>query len=186
MRAVVVALALLAIAPTAEARAASCPVTVSRASGAAPLRVTFHARCRSKAYHWRFGDGAVSSGRTVSHTFRGGRFSPVLRAQRGTTRLAPVTSVALTVSAPSHAGYGDTVALRARVTPSLPVRLGDERFVGGRLSVTVTQPFLRVSAGPVTVRKTIVVKPILDVRLDGSRTIGAPLKVVARLRPADA
>jgi hypothetical protein len=161
-------------------------VTVSRALGAAPLRVTFHARCASKPYRWRFGDGTAARGRTVTHTFRGGRFSPVLVSARGTTRLTPVTSVALTVDAPSHAGYGDTVALRAKVTPAMPVRVGHQQFVGGKLSVTVTQPFLSVSAGPVTVRKTIVVKPILDVRLDGSRTIGAPLKVVASVRPPTA
>ena len=51
----------------------------------------------------------------------------------------------------------------------MPVRLGGELFRGGALTITVTQPFLTVSAGPATVRKTIVVKPLLDVRLDGSR-----------------
>jgi hypothetical protein len=66
------------------------------------------------------------------------------------------------------------------------VRLGADVFGGGRLSITVTQPFLTVTAGPATVRKTIVVKPLLDVQLDGARTVGAPLEVVAVLRPASA
>ena len=94
--------------------------------------------------------------------------------------------MALTVVAPGHADYGDTVTLRATVKPQMPVRLGTDVFRGGRLDITVTQPNLTVSAGPVTVHETIVVKPLLDVQLDGARTVGAPLKVVAVLRPASA
>jgi lipoprotein-anchoring transpeptidase ErfK/SrfK len=184
--AVVIALAVLAFAPAAGAGRAACPVKVSSATGAAPLRVTFHAKCASLAYHWRFGDGTRASGRTVTHTFGGGRFSPVLTTGPGLTKLAPLTSVALTVVAPRRADYGATVTLRAKVTPAMPVRLGGELFRGGALPITVTQPFLTVSAGPATVRKTIVVKPLLDVQLDGSRMIGAPLKAVAVLRPANA
>jgi peptidoglycan hydrolase-like protein with peptidoglycan-binding domain len=171
----------------AQARAAACPVQASAALGAAPLRVTFHARCASRNYRWRFGDGGRGRGRTVTHTFRsGGRFAPLLTTDTGLTRVKRVTSVALTVDAPSRADYGATVTLRARVKPQMPVRLGTELFRGGKLDITVTQPFLTVSAGPATVRTSIVVKPLLDVQLDGSRMIGAPLKVVAVLRPAGA
>jgi peptidoglycan hydrolase-like protein with peptidoglycan-binding domain len=66
------------------------------------------------------------------------------------------------------------------------VRLGPYRFRNGVLTITVTQPFLTVVAGPAVVRRSIVVKPRLDVRLDGARTLGSPLHVVATLRPAHA
>ena len=54
---------------------------------------------------------------TVTHTFGGGRFSPCSRPTPASTQLAPVTSVALTVVAPSRADYGATVTLRAKVKP---------------------------------------------------------------------
>src|SRR5262245_51134904 len=113
LRGVIVLGAILALAPVADAHAARCPVNVSSASGAAPLRVTFHAKCTSGTYRWRFGDGTRAAGRTVKHSFRGGRFSPTLVTDRGATRIAPITSVALTVVAPNHAEYGATVMLRA-------------------------------------------------------------------------
>jgi lipoprotein-anchoring transpeptidase ErfK/SrfK len=186
LRGSIVLAAVLAVAPAANARTTACGVKVSTVSGAAPLRVTFHAECASPDYRWRFGDGTRAHGRTVTHAFGGGRFSPVLTTKRGTTRIRPITSVALTVVAPNHAEYGDTVTLRARVKPAMPVRLGPDVFRGGKLAITVTQPSLTVSAGPATVRKTIVVKPLLDVQLAGARTVGSPLRVVAVLRPAGA
>jgi len=148
--------------------------------------VTFRAKCASPSYRWRFGDGTTARGRAVTHTFGGGRFTPVLTTARGASRIPAVTSVALTLDAPNRADYGATVVLRASVKPELPVRLGREVFRDGRLAITVTQPFLTVTAGPATVRKEIVVKPLLDIRLDGSRMLGSPLKVVAHLEPAHA
>src|SRR5262249_17165682 len=98
MRGVVIAITVLVLAPAAHA---GCPVPVSRDHGAAPLRVVFRAGCASKVYRWRFGDGTAATGRTVTHTFRAGRFTPVLRTKGGgVRRLGPVTSIALRLVAP--------------------------------------------------------------------------------------
>ena len=182
-RAAVVAAVSLALAPAAHA---ACPVSVSVDRGAAPLRVAFHAGCNSAKYTWAFGDGTVAHGRTVRHTYSGGRFRPSLTTDAGTRPVAPVTSVSLAVTGPAKADYGQTVTFHATVKPEIPVYLAGKRFHHGALTMTATQPFLTAVAGPAVVRKSIVVKPRLDVSLAGSETIGAPLSVVAVLRPANA
>ena len=183
MRALGAVIALLAFAPAAQA---ACPVIASRSVGAAPLRVVFHASCASTSYRWDFGDGAAAKGKSVAHAYPGGRFTPTLTTDSGARSLPVVTSVALSLVVPRKADYGASVTLRAQVKPALPVRLGGRFFRHGELSITVTQPFLTAVAGPVAIRKAIVVRPRLDVRLDGARTIGSPLHVVAILRPANA
>ena len=182
-RAAVVAAASLALAPAAHA---ACPVSVSVDRGAAPLRVTFHAGCSSSKYTWAFGDGTVAHGRTVHHTYSGGRFRPALTSDSGKHRVAAVTSVSLAITGPTKADYGQRVTFHAIVVPNVPVHLAGQRFHHGALTMTVTQPYLTAVAGPAVVRRTIVVKPRLDVSLAGSETIGAPLSVTAVLRPASA
>ncbi len=177
---------VLALAPAAHAAHAACPVKVSLARGAAPLRVSFRATCASESYRWAFGDGKVARGRSVAHTYAGGRFTPVLATGSGAHRLAPVTSVALSLSAPRRAAYGERVTLHASVKPEVPVYLDGRRFRHGKLKFTVTRPFLTAVAGPAVVRRAIVVTPRLEVSLRGSTTIGSPLDVVAVLRPAHA
>jgi cell wall hydrolase len=183
MRAPAAIVATLAFAPAAQA---ACPATVSAVRGSAPLRVSFHALCTSASYRWTFGDGRVGKGRSVTHTYAGGRFVPALSTDSGKRTLAPITSVALSLRAPHKADYGESVTLHAQVVPKLPVRLGNRLFRHGELTITVTQPFLTVVAGPAAVHEEIIVKPRLDVQLDGSRTVGSPLHVVAILRPAHA
>lgn len=183
MRPIAAVLAGLAFAPAAHA---ACPVVVSASRGAAPLRVSFHAACDSATYRWDFGDGTHADGTTATHAYAGGRFTPSLTTDAGVQRLSPVTAVALSVVVPRKAAYGSRVMLHARVVPQLPVRLGARRFQHGALTVTVTQPFLTVVAGPAVVHRVVEVEPRLDVRLDGARTVGSPLRVVAVLHPAHA
>src|SRR5690242_4305514 len=173
---------MLAFAPAAHA----CTAKISAVRGAAPLRVSFRALCTSSTYRWDFGDGRTAEGQAVTHTYAGGRFAPRLATDAGTDRLAPILSVALSIVAPRKADYGQSVTLRAHVVPKVPVRIGNRRFRDGKVTITVTQPFLTAVAGPAVVCRAIVVKPRLDVRLDGSPTVGAPLHVVAVLRPAHA
>ena len=182
-RAAVVAALSLALAPAAHA---ACPASVSVDRGAAPLRVTFHAGCRSSKYRWAFGDGTTAQGRTVHHTYGGGRFQPVVTTDAGAHPVAPVTSVSLHLTAPRKAEYGQKVTLHAVVEPEVPVYVAGQRFRHGALTITVTEPHLTAVAGPAVVRRTIVVTPRLDVTLKGSETIGSPLSVEAVLRPAHA
>jgi peptidoglycan hydrolase-like protein with peptidoglycan-binding domain len=182
-RAPIAAVLALAAAPVANA---ACPVHLSDADGAAPLRVVFRAACSSTSYRWNFGDGKSAVGRSVVHTYGGGRFRPTLTTSSSHVRLAPVTSVSLEVVAPRKADYGEAVILHATVEPKLPVRLGGRVFRRGSLRLTVTRPFLTFVAGPAVVRRTIAVRPSLDVELKGRETIGSDLRVVAVLRPAHA
>jgi peptidoglycan hydrolase-like protein with peptidoglycan-binding domain len=182
-RSAVIAAIFLALAPAAHA---ACPVSVSAVRGSAPLRVTFHAACDSAQYRWTFGDGTVAQGRTARHTYGGGRYLPVLTTVSGRHKLGPITSVELRLTAPRKADYGQTVTLRATVEPEVPVYLGGRRFRHGALRITVTQPHLTALAGPAVVRRTIVVRPRLDVALRGAETVGSPLDVAAVLRPAHA
>ena len=76
---------------------------VSAERGAAPLRVTFRAKCASPSYRWRFGDGATAQGR-IGHAHLPRR---PLRADAddglGRDAGCPrVTSVALTIVAPAQ------------------------------------------------------------------------------------
>jgi hypothetical protein len=183
MRGVVVVLAVLVLAPAAHA---ACPVTVSRDHGAAPLRVTFRAGCASTVYRWSFGDGAVTGRRTVTHVFRAGSFTPELLTDRGPQRLAPIASIALRLVAPRSAQYAGWVTLRATVVPKLQVTVDGQPFRDGKLRFQVADPHLTAVAGGVAARATIRVRPILAVRLEGDRTLGAPLRVVAALHPAHA
>ena len=182
-RASIAGVVALAAAPVANA---ACPVHVSGERGAAPLRVVFRAACPSTSYRWDFGDGEAAVGRSVVHTYGGGRFRPALIADSSRVRLAPITSVALEIVAPRKADYGEAVTLHATVEPKLPVRLGGRTFRNGSLRLTVTRPLLIVVAGPAVVRRKIAVRPRLDVALKGHETIGSELRVVAVLRPAHA
>ncbi len=128
----------------------------------------------------------VAQGRTVHHAYGGGRFQPVLTTDSGAHRVAPVTSVALHLTLPRKASYGQKVTLHAMVKPDVPVYVAGRRFRHGALTMTVTQPFVTAVAGPAVVRTSIVVTPRLDVTLRGSETIGSPLSVEAVLRPAHA
>ena len=182
-RAPIAALVAFAAAPAAHA---ACPAHVSSVKGAAPLRVVFRAGCAAQSYRWDFGDGATGTGRTVVHTYRGGRFTPTLTAGAARVRLGDVTSVSLELTAPRKADYGETVTLHATTVPDVPVRLGGRLFRAGELTLEITRPFLTAVAGPAVARRAIVVRPRLDVRLAGPRTIGSELRVVAALRPAHA
>ena len=85
------ALAVVAWAPDAGAAPGKCRVKVSAVRGEAPLRVTYRALCPSAAYRWSFGDGRSASGRTVTHVFRAGRYSPKLTTKTGRVPLPTVT-----------------------------------------------------------------------------------------------
>ena len=187
--AVVIALAVLAFAPAAEAGRAACPVKVSTATRrrAAPRHVPGEVRVARLSLAVRRRQDGRTAG-PCTHTFGGGRFTPALddRRRPDAGSLRSRRSRSRVVAPRQRRLRRDGDAAREGEARSMPVRLGGELFRGGTLTITVTQPFLTVSAGPATVRKTIVVRPLLDVQLDGSRTIGAPLQVVAVLRPASA
>ncbi|HZR95420.1 MAG TPA: L,D-transpeptidase family protein [Gaiellaceae bacterium] len=182
--------AALAVVPAARAAtaAAPCGVTASVTSGAAPLAVTLTALCSSSTYAWDLGDGTQATGQTVQHVFAAGAFTPQLTTDAGSEPAAAVTSIALRVTAPARARYGQVVTLRATVVPALPVTLGGRPFVDGRLRVRVVdpRPLVAAAGGVAASPVRITVVPRLTVATVGTPTVGGRVRVVATLRPAHA
>lgn len=195
MRKGVIAVICAAVwAPAAQA----CPVEATPTTGRAPLVVTYTATCASQAYRWSFSDGTTAEGPTVSHTFAAGRFAGTLVTDAETTALPEVSAVALSLSAPRSGDWRSAVVFSGRVSSPGTVRLyrGDS-FVSSTLADSVGRFRLRVlllAPGPYTIRAagvssapvTVSVRPLLETRLVGSPTVGQPLTLVARLRPAAA
>ncbi|MFL5928543.1 MAG: L,D-transpeptidase family protein [Gaiellaceae bacterium] len=186
-RGVVIAVLALAFAPAAHAAHSACREKHTAVSGAAPLKVTFTARCASTTYAWNFGDGATAVGQTVTHTFRAGAWQPTLQTDAGAEKTRAVTSIALHVSAPRRARYAQYVALRASVRPKLPITYRGRRFVNGKLRVRVlsAHPWV-VSAAGVKASAQTLVQPLLTVSIRGATVVGSPVRVVATLHPASA
>ena len=172
------------LAPAANA---ACGQKHTAVSGAAPLKVTFTASCVSSAYRWRFGDGATAVGQKVTHTFRAGAWRPSLQTDSGVEPGRPVTSIALRLSAPHRARYGQFIALRASVQPKLTVNYHGRRFVNHLLRVRVLSghPWV-ISGGGVKASAQTLVKPQLTVSLRGAPIVGGTVRVVATLHPASA
>ena len=185
-RVALVALVVLAFAPSAHA--AACGITSTPVVGSAPLTVTFTATCTAATYAWSFGDGEEGIGASVQHVYGPGAFHPTLTTDAGTEGARPVTAISLRVTGPRQARYAERVTLHAQVTPRVPVTLRGRPFVHGKLSVRVLSaaPWnaqaLGVRAAPVH----ITVVPKLTLRTIGSPIVGSRVRVVATLHPATA
>ena len=181
------ALAALVFAPASHA-AGPCGVTAAPVRGAAPLAVTFTAGCASSGYTWTFGDGAVGVGRTVQHVYRAGVWHAALATDLGADAAPSVTAIAVSLAGPAHARYAEWVALRATVTPRVPVTLHGRRFVNGKLRVRVlgTAPWVADALGVRSQPLHIQVTPRLVVRTVGNAIVGGHVRVIAALHPAGA
>jgi hypothetical protein len=206
VRRVALLLALPVALTTASASAreqAGC-AQVSGAKGPAPFAVSFTASCAAAAYHWDFGDGATADGAAASHTFAPGRFAVTLTVTQSdgsaaTERLS-IDSLGLSLSARHVGRYGRAILFRGRLVPAEKGRVRlyrGTRLVGSapvgsdgsfRLRPRLVSPgpwqarFQGAASPPVSV----LVRPRLDVRFDGSGAVGTPLALVARLVPAGA
>jgi PKD repeat protein len=202
--------ALLIVLPIALATAsasareqASC-LQASAAKGPAPLAVSFTAPCEAAAYHWDFGDGAAADGASANHTFAPGRFAVTLTVTQAdgstATEKIAIDSIAVALSTRRSSGYGRAVLFRGRVVPSERgnVRLYRAgKFVSSaplkrdgrfrlRTRLVAPGPWQARFAGAASPALSVVVRPRLVARFDGSGAVGTPLAVVARLLPAGA
>jgi PKD domain/L,D-transpeptidase catalytic domain/Putative peptidoglycan binding domain len=202
--ALVLALPVAFAAPSASAREQAGCLQVSAAKGPAPFAVSFTASCAAAVYHWDFGDGAGADGPAASHTFGPGRFAVTLTVTQAdgssaTERLS-IDSLGLSLSA-RHAGrYDRPILFGGRLVPAENGRVRlyrGARFVGSapvkangdfRLRPRLVSPgpwqarFQGAASAPVSV----LVRPRLVVRFDGSGAVGTPLALVARLVPTGA
>jgi len=202
--ALLLALPMALAAPSASAREQSGCAQMSAAKGPAPFAVSFTASCAAAAYHWDFGDGAAADGATASHTFGPGRFAVTLTVTQPdgstTTERISIDSLGLALSARRAGRYGMPVLFRGQLVPTEKGRVRlyrGTRFVGSapvrangsfRLRPRLVSPgpwqarFQGAASPPVSV----LVRPRLVARFDGSGAVGTPLAVVARLVPAGA
>jgi PKD domain/L,D-transpeptidase catalytic domain/Putative peptidoglycan binding domain len=206
MRRVALLLALpVALAtPSASGREQAGCAQVNAAKGPAPFAVSFTASCAAAAYHWDFGDGTAADGAAASHTFGAGRFAVTLTVTQpdgstATERLS-IDSLGLSLSARHASRWGRPILFQGRLVPSERGRVRlyrGSRFVGSaplRAGGTFRLRPRLVSPGPwqarfqgaVSAPVSVLVRPRLDVRFDGSGAVGTRLALVARLVPASA
>lgn len=194
--------ALLASLAVAASAASPSGVTIDAAPlrGAAPLAVTLTATPGFSSYRWTFGDGGTGEGRVVAHTFAAGEWMVTVAAD-GTSASALVRAYAITLAAPATSRYGRRVAFTGSTQPALagvPVVLYRGAAVAARARTRPDGTFSfraralvaapwhvdvdGIPSAPVATR----LLPKLTTRLSGSRVVGRPLQVRARVRPAEA
>ena len=195
----------LAWAPAAAAAPPTVTAQASPATGAAPLQVTLTVSGDAVSYRWDFGDGGRADGATAQHTYAVGSYTATVTAtsESGETTQAQValTASTLTLAAARRAGYRDHLTFYGRLQPAAPrvrVRVStDRRLIGSAL--TAANGSFRLTArisspGPYVARAwsilsspvSILVRPQLEASLEGPRTVGSPLTLAVRLRPAGA
>ena len=206
MRYVVCVLLALAVAPSAAAAPPVVSVQASAVSGAAPLAVTLTAQGEAAGYRWDFGDGSTGEGAALPHTYTApGIYRATLTATSPTGETAVqglvITVFRLSLSVARSGRYDEPLRFRGRLVPGLgaapvtilrdgkPVARARMRRNGSfRVTTRLRRPGLytaRVRDIASTARH-VVVRPALELKLAGSATIGSPLRLVARLRPAPA
>ena len=203
------AVLLLVLVPAAAAAPPAVSITASATDGVAPLHVVLTANGDAAAFHWSFGDGTSTDGRSVEHDYAGGRFTTTLTAtsDSGDTSTAQVvvTAYGVAVSAkktPLARRYAVRSTVAGRVLPGEAGRrvtllgpgggsMGQARsnpsgafVVRTRIRVPGTYT-LRTDRGS-SMQVPVVVTPRLDTRLAGSGARGSRLEFVARLFPAAA
>jgi PKD repeat protein len=197
---------MLTFASPAVAAPPTVNVQASTLSGAVPLTVTLSAHGDAAGYRWELGDGATAEGPTAQHTYGApGRYAVTLTATASTgettvSRLT-ITASRLLLTAPRSSRYGEPLRFRGRLLPAVagarvtllrhnrPVALLRTRRDGSfavRTRVRQAGAYTARSRGIVSSQHRVWMRPRLDVRLSGSRTLGSPLRLSARLLPASA
>jgi lipoprotein-anchoring transpeptidase ErfK/SrfK len=202
----VAAAAALLLAPTAAASPPTLAVSADVPRGLAPLAVTLTAQTDASAVRWELGDGAVAEGSTVRHVYpAAGAFRAVAIAtapdgEEARAEVA-VTAYRLGFDAPARGRYGQRGRFTGSIWPpiagaSVEIRgprsavvRGRARANGGfvlRGRLLSRGPFRARVAGLDSQPDTTALAPAVESRIVGSGLVGSPLRLVARVRPADA
>jgi hypothetical protein len=175
------------------------------AAGAAPLNVTLAAAPGAVEYRWDFGDGATAEGRVVDHTYAAGAYDAVVTARAANGELTHTTvrilAFGVELTGPSVVRYGSRAAFRGRLVPAFAgatvvltrdgadiatARTGRNGEFRRRLAVRLpglyAVRFGQITSSPVAVR----VRPLLHVSVRRIVLVGEPLRITAKVVPADA
>src|SRR2546421_44887 len=197
--ALLLALPLALAAPSASAREQAPCAQASVTRGPAPLAVSFAAACDAAAFHWDFGDGSAADGTTASHTFAAGRFGVTLTVTQAdgstATERVGVDSIAVVLSSRRVGPYGRPALFAGRIVPTergtirlyRAGRLVNSARVKSNGSFRMRTRLL--APGPWQARSpavSVLVRPRLVARFEGSGAVRTPLALVARLVPARA
>ena len=193
-RLLVVLLGLLVVASPA---AAAGPVVTARSS--AQLTVSFRAVAESSVFRWDFGDGTAAEGAVVDHLYaQPGRYRATVTTDAGE---AAVDAVAYRVAfgAPARVRDGSRGRFTGSIWPAVRGARVEVAGPGGTVARTKTRAnggfkiAARVrSVGPFRVRvagieseaSTVRLRPRINAKLVGSRIVGEPLRLTARVLPA--
>jgi N-acetylmuramoyl-L-alanine amidase len=200
------AAAALLLAPAAAAAPPTLAVSADVPRGLAPLAITLAAQTDAVAVRWELGDGTAAEGSTVRHVYATAgvyRAVAVATGPGGEEARAEVavTAYRLGFDAPARGRYGQRgrftgsiwppvagAAVEIRGPRSAVVR-GRTRANGGfvlRGRLLSRGPFRARVAGFDSQPDTTALAPAVKTRIEGSGLVGAPLRLVARVRPADA
>lgn len=194
-RSVLLAVALLASAPSATAARHDAAVNATPTEGAAPLQVTFTA---PSPVRWDFGDGTFGSGQIVAHTYAAGQWTAAWTGDSGSGSI-PITARGIELAAPVRVRYRHRVTLHGKLIPAesgvaVQIAGGGARFSTRTKADGSFSAHPQVSRGGVwTVTTSIVtasvsvdVIPQLRTGLLGSGARGSRLLFTASVLPRDA
>jgi lipoprotein-anchoring transpeptidase ErfK/SrfK len=206
IRPLLAATAALLLVPTAAAAPPSLAVSADVPRGLAPLAVTLTAQTDAVAVRWELGDGAVAEGTTVRHVYPTAGGYRAVAVATGTTGEEARAEVAVTAhrlafDAPARARFGQRGRFTGSIWPpvagaAVEIRGPRSAVVRGRTKANggfvlrgrllSRGPFRARVAGLDSPPDTTALAPAVETRLEGSGLVGAPLRLVARVRPSDA
>ena len=199
-------MAALTLAPAAHAAPPAVSAKASPTSGAAPLQVTLTASGEGVRYHWDLGDGSSADGAVVQHIYGAGRFRARVTATAAGGESAQaevqVTALAVTLAGPRIGDYGRPARFRGRIVPALkgvrvtlyrgarPISSArttrNGRFAAKGRVGTPERRYTTRYGGAVSNPVALTVRPRLDASFRGSGSVGRPLVLITRVRPASA
>ena len=200
------AAAALLLAPAAASAPPTLSVSADVPRGLAPLAVTLSAQTDAVAVRWELGDGAVAEGPTVRHVYPAAAAYRAVAIATGAggeevRAEVAVTAYRLRFDAPVRARYEQRGRFTGSIFPPVagaPVEVRGPRSAVVRGRTGANGGFVLrgrlLSRGPFRARvagfdsqpDTTALAPRVEARVRGSGVAGTPLRLIARVRPAEA
>jgi len=205
--ALISAFCLLLWARAVHAGTNAVSIQATPMSGGAPLTVDFTASGDGVAFHWDFGDGTAGDGATIEHTYQqAGHYTATVTGSAfggGATGQASVaiTAYALSLRASTPVKVGSPGVFAGQLAPATAgayvvlerngKQVAHARTKANgtfRIKTRVRAPgsFQALYGNIASNERAVRVRPILSARFAGAGTVGSPLALIARVRPASA